>query len=76
MTIRFKHHVIICIYLALAVSNALFTTWHGKYPVNQSHSKMESFRFLAVILSWILSGTIGNQQHSASLDYKFTINFT
>ena len=45
----------------------------GKVP-SEPHSKMESFRFLAMILSWILSGTLGNLQHSASLDYKFTIN--
>ena len=30
----------------------------GKYPVSQS--KMESLRFLAVMLSTILSGTLGN----------------
>ena len=45
----------------------------GKVP-SGPHSKMESLiRFLAVILSWILSGTVGNLKHSASLDYKFTI---
>ena len=32
-------------------------TYQGKYPV--CHSKMESFEFLAVILSLILSGTVG-----------------
>ena len=38
----------------------------GKVP-SESHSKMESFRFLAVMLSWILSGTISNLKHPATL---------
>ena len=45
----------------------------GKVP-SESHLKMEFFRFLVVMLSWILSGTRGNQ-HPAYLksDHKALI---
>ena len=48
---------ILIILLALAkLMNYSQHTGQGKYPVG--HSKMESFKFLAV-MSWILSGTVG-----------------
>ena len=50
---------ILIILLALAkLMNYSQHTCQGKYPL--SHSNMESFRFLAVMLCWILSGTVGN----------------
>ena len=42
----------------LAAPNELFTAHQGKYPV--SHSKMESFRFLAMMFSWMVLETVGN----------------
>ena len=44
--------------LALTEANELFTAHQGKYPVG--HNKMESFRLLAVMLSWMLLGIVGN----------------
>ena len=49
---------ILIILLALAkLMNYSQHTGQGKYPVG--HSKMESFKVLAVMLSWMLSGAVG-----------------
>ena len=46
----------------------------GRESTQWEHKKMESLRFLAVMLSWILSGTVGitcNILHYTNITYSY-----